>query len=573
MFALAIYFIQYSNMGYNFSIYDQLPYESLVLIILSNICGFFITLSFYRNGNDFWKLGFVLIILSNIIIILLPFVLGYSYSSNSDHLTHMGFIKDILQTGTIKSGLNRNIYPITPILSTEISLFTGIQMNTVAFFIGLIFYLAFILYTYIFSKSITTNSKFFSLMASTILIGYYFKEIFPMGFAFLTYPLIFYVFFKYREEKNINFAILVVFLVSFMAFFHIISSLILTILLFCYEIFNFSYGYIYHKKKNYEISVTLTILSLIILILWMWQISWVWDESINNILRLANLDLLSKPMVQTAGESFNKLGLNGFQIIELFIKTYLPIFIFAILSAIAGLKIIFNKKSAMQNRLTFILSLMSVICIFLWLIDYVFPLSSLTSGRLLWLVVPIFPIFVGISLYSITKSKKVKNEKLNYTIIFIILITCSLITLFALYPSPPIYKYNTAVSNSEIMGFEWIINESNHDIQTIGAGFEPTYRYENALKGTLNTKRERTDWKGVSDHFNYTEFNQIGEEYNKDKYMILRTNFLKSLYGGIYKNLNRFNDEDFNKLSIDQTTFKIYQNGETDIWYIKSINS
>jgi hypothetical protein len=569
LLALAIYSLQYYTPGYKFSIYDNLPYGSLILLIVINICGFFITLVNYRKKSNYWKLGFILIILTNMMILLIPFLTGYIFSSNSDHLTHIGYIKDIIQTGLINSAFNRDIYPITPIFGAETSLFTGISVNTIAFFIGPIFYLLFMLYIYNFSNSISPNSKFFALLASTILLGYYFKEIFPMGYAFLTYPLIFYVFFKYREERNINFAFIAVLLVCFMAFFHMISAIILTVLLFSYEIFNYLYGIIYLKKRDYKISLTLTILSLIVIIAWISQISWVWKDTVYNILNFANLDLISKPMVQNAAESFNKLGLNISQVIDLFIRTYLPIFIFAILSAFTGLKLIFSKKLAIENRLILVLSMLTVICIVLWLIDYVFPLSSLSSGRLIWLVVPLFPLFVGISLFSITNTSKIKNDKVKYFSVFIILITCSLISIFAIYPSPQIYEYNTAVSNSEFASADWAIVKSTNEFPIMTAGFQPIYRYKDAIDGTVNNEERRYPMM-IPDHFNYTDSSEIGKNYPKDRYMIFKPEFLTSLYGNLYKNLNRFDKEDFVNLNTDKSVFKIYQNGDSEVWYIHS---
>lgn len=573
LFSIVTLFLSnYCSVGYNLSIYNNLPFPSLFLISLLILIGIGITLKGYKNKDALWKFGFLLIILCNLIILLLPYLTGYAYSSNADHLTHIGFIKDILGTGNLNSYMDKNIYPITHILVVELSVFTKLSIEKIAFFIGPLFYFLFLSYTYILSRELAPNSKILAILAGTVLFCYFFKEIFPMGFAFLTYPLIFYVYYNYRAKKNMNYAILTLLLLFIMPFFHPIAAILLSFVLLIFEIGNFSMD-IFLKNNQRNLSFTLIIFSLIIIMLWMWQTSWLWKTSVLNVFNFLNFDLLNQPFVNKASESFNKLGLNQPQILELFVRTYGPVVLFSVLALITAFKTILNRNfSSIKNRFIYLLSVVLFFCSVLWISDYIHPLTELSSGRLIWVVIPLFPIFVGISLHKFINSKVMKNGINKLTLVFLIIGLSSLIALFSIYPSPQIYQFNTAVSNSEIDGAKWIISNSNSTDSVISIGYVPIFRYENALNGTLMTNQNRADVNGIGDHFNYTKFNEIGEEYDKNKYIVLRQNFVLSIYTGIYKNINRFNKEDFSKLKKDPTVSEIYEDGNMNILFIHPIN-
>jgi hypothetical protein len=571
-----LYLVDYGVTGYFLSIYDNIPFDGLILINFMILIGIIIILFSHSKKNSFWKLGLLLIFLCNFLILILPYVAGYAYSSHTDHLTHIGLIKDILNVGSLSlntgmftTHVNSNFYPLTHIIVAEISLLTTLSVETIAFLIGPFFYAIFILYTYIFTKKISKKYRIFSILSATVLFCYFFKEIFAMGFAFLTYPLIFYIYYNYRKRKNMNFAVITIVIISSMTFFHPIAAIILTVILFFYEILNLLISVFIIKTNKYQISFTLILFSLIMIILWMWQISWLWEKSIMNILNLLNNDLLVKPFIDNASENFNKVGLNLVQIFELFVRMYGSIALFLLLSIISSFKIIYSKKfESYKNRYVYFLSIVFIISVVLWIFDLIMPLTSLSSGRFIWIVIPLFPFFVGISLYKIINFDLINSKKLKYFIVFCLIGFASINSVLVIHPNPEIHLSNIAVSNSEIDGADWIITNSKENIQTLSVGHVPIYRYEGALNGAAKVKIDREDRKLIGEHFNYTEFNQIGDIYNETKYMILRTDFLINIHTGMYKNMNKFNLDDFKKLENDPSVSKIYGNGNMDIMFI-----
>ena len=67
-------------------------------------------------------------------------------------------------------------------------------------------------------------------------------------------------------------------------------------------------------------------------------------------------------------------------------------------------------------------------------------------------------------------------------------------------------------------------------------------------------------WTYPPDHFNYSNKKMLGESYIEDKYLLLNE-LSRLLYPKVYSeysHLWRFNDEDFNKLNLDQSVNKIY---------------
>ena len=97
--------------GYEMSIYAAFPWYFWALLIASVLVGQLIVLragvTADKDGSDWW-FGVLLVLLSNALLLFLPYARGYPYFERADVLTHLGHIRTIQTTGMIGP---ENIYP------------------------------------------------------------------------------------------------------------------------------------------------------------------------------------------------------------------------------------------------------------------------------------------------------------------------------------------------------------------------------------------------------------------------------------------------------------------------------
>ena len=581
--------------GYELSIYSSLSPLTWVLLIIPIVGGIGIiihqvTIRHEERGN-WWQIGLLLVLLSNLIIVLLPYLKGYAFSCGGDHLSHLGYVNDILISGNIAAS---DIYPITHILVAQLSSTLNISPEMMMNFPGPVFYLLFVLFSYLLSKELLPKpAAILATTASTVLFCYYYNQVFPMGFAFITFPLIFYLYFKYLRSKSVSLAILLIVLVVLVVFFHPVASFLLTVALIVMGLSNPLVSRHYLSKaesghsflaQTQQVSLSLPLISFITLMLWIRQNYSVWNSAVTSVIGWFGSELFVKPMTEMALEAFNKLGLGIIGQLELFVKMYGHYFIYAVLIIIAIIMLARGKLNLSHtNRRSIALYsglflLVAVAC----LIDYVRPLTTLSSGRITHLLPALFPPLVGIALYRIGKTKRNEGEappesprrfhkgKAWRTMaVGLILTICSLIGIFAIYPSPYTYRSYWGVSHAEVSGANWLLEQGDPSIKAVALGTAPLRRFAHALWGTQVTDYPREDRnEHVPDHFGYTDCQTLGESFEGDKYVRTRERYIEVLYTELYPQIGRFSRGDFAELERDSSVDKLYNNGEMQVWYV-----
>jgi len=129
--------------GYEFSIYDAYPWYFWFFVIMSFFIGQLIIIknATSENWSNSWVFGFVTILVTEAILLFLPIVRGYLIYGRGDALTHVGHIKDILNSGHVSPS---NIYPVEHILATTIHGITNIDLGTLTIVIPVILFLLFV---------------------------------------------------------------------------------------------------------------------------------------------------------------------------------------------------------------------------------------------------------------------------------------------------------------------------------------------------------------------------------------------------------------------------------------------
>lgn len=584
---LAILLIQLNPVSeYELSIYDSLFPLGIILIVAPIIGGIGLVVHGLFRRNNQWQIGLLLIVLSSLIIVFLPYLKGYAFSDGGDHLFHLGYVKNILNTTQININ---DVYPVIHILIVQSSLITNISPEIMINFIGPLYYILFILFTYLCASEILSRkAAVLAAVASTVLFCYYYNEIFPMGFAFITFPFVFYLHFKNLNNRSYAVIFLLVVIIVLMIIFHPVASFMLTAALFLMEIGNLVYQRFFINRKDTNsinlkqaapFSLNFPMISMFGLTLWIWYRYDVWNSAVSSVANWFSAQLFVQPMTAAAQENFNKLGLNLMDQFILFERLYGHTFIYLALTVITTFLIFKNLKQKVDNNR----EIFSYSCVFLpavgiWLIDYVRPLSILSSGRMITLVTAMFPVLVGVTLDRGIDSYRSRDlphrasflKSTGTIAVGIVLSICSLIAIFALYPSPQTYKPYWGISYASFNGEAWLVKNGNPDLNMLSLSATSPNSIAAALWGTGEGEFLRANNPGIDFHFGYDLHQTLGESYAQDKYLFLVTSD-KLLYTELWPEVGRLNLTDFAKLENDYSIYNIYSNGESQDYYVRGI--
>ena len=379
-----------------------------------------------------------------------------------------------------------------------------------------------------------------------------------MGFAFITLVLVFYLYFKYLKCKSSAFAIILIIMGCLIVFFHPVTAFMLIIALLIMEFGRLLFDRIYVRRcgeisQANKISLILPLLFFVTLMLWIWEKASVWDNSIVSVAGWFHAELLKAPMTEKAAEAFDKIGLSTSGQLELFVRMFGHYFFYLGLSLIA-IGAISRKCFISLNdddRGIFQYSVFFFPATTIWLTDYVMPLTTLSSGRMIWLMTALFPTLVGLALYNIWGIERNEIEKetrgdvslnngkiVRELGVILIIIICSVIGIFAIHPSPLTLQANWATSYAMVDGQRWLLERGDPNINVLNSGTTSPGRYADALFGIGTTERNYPSAirnEQNYDHFNYNlGYATFGESFEGNRYMILRDNFIKLLYTELY---------------------------------------
>lgn len=575
---------------YEICIYSSIPDIIWVLLPLAILGGIGIVVSQAavsdENGKRYWwQIGLLIIVMSNLVVVLLPYLRGYLFAGTGDHLSHIGYTIDILQTGTKTSS---NVYPITHIITSQLSSILGIPVYTMINFIGPLFFLSFILFTYLLSREILPKTaSIFATLASNVLYCYYYNLVFPMGFAFITTVLFFYIYFRYCRYKSAEVMVILIITGILIVFFHPVTAFSLIIALLFMESGKLIFNRVClsgrgDRSQVTQISLILPLLLFAALMLWIWEHFWVWNSSVKSVTGWFHKEMLVESMTDKSVEAFDLLGLDILGILELFVKMFGHYAIYAGLSLIAITAIAKRclTSSNRNCREIFQYSIFFLPAMGIWITDYVRPLTTLSSGRIVCLVTALFPPLVGLALYKIGGMEREGDDSslylwrnLRMLSIILILIMCFSIGIFSLYPSPLTLRSNWAASYEMYSSQKWLLEKGDSSVAVLGLGHTATYRYAHALWGAKISGRkaypvQNLDEK-IPDHFNYhLGYAMFSDSLEGDRYLLSRENYVVQLYTELYTEIARYSKEDFSRLNMDPSVIKLYSNDGSQVYYI-----
>lgn len=579
---------------YELSIYDAVPTQIWLLLILCSVCGFILSyVSIFSTDRKpvLFGIGLLSLILGRFVLLNIPFFRGY-YCWKGDTITHIAMSLDILNDGTWW----RNAYPFTHIFSDSVIMVTGLPILPTINYIPSFFSIFFVISIYLLSKSIFNNNKVVMLCticSAAVLLGGKINTLFyAFGIGYIYLIFFIYLLIKSGGTKNrIKFGALLILVTLACPMIHPFVSLIFCGFIIVYLILPFISRSLHIAPIDQNIITKqysnkrpiLLIIQILVLFYWItFGVRNIFDQNIRYVSSMIQTLSLDNPEGVKLASSVEKLSLSYLDTIWLVVKTAGADIIFC--STILVTSLILLRKywltrdgiygqgnSHVDKYVLYILVLEICLTGFYVgsLIGIIPGAGALNSQRLLLLIPLLSPILVGYAIFEYLKSRN--SNTISHSIISCVIVFSIILGVIGVFQSPIIMRANVQTEEKDINEISWFLDHKSPSFTEITIISDPwrlggpVYGYrELRTRSDINQGYETPIF---ADHFNYAGTQYIGQNYVADKYGI----FLmadKIIYEQLWSALNRFNSSDFSRMNIDPSVDKLYQNGEGDIWYI-----
>lgn len=535
--------------GYEIDIYAQLPSYFWIILIFNYFCSCILLL----QKNRFLKNAGIYYFLANFLAVFLIIPeLGYYVYGSDDEISHIGNIRNILSAGFIDT---QNIYPSTHILYSIISKITGLEPNYTCFVLSAYFSLLFIIGIITLSRKILNfgSSVHYILIPSAFIfyLGHFHFSNVPNYISFTLLPIILFSMFFYLTKKTYQTTILLIIFLLSLPFLHPFIWLFIVFLICCV----FIYANIYsHPTINVQSLFLLCICSF-----GMWAINGYILDIFGKNISLFAMGSIDSVGVEAAAK-FSKINLNWYELFEFLLfysgRYSIPLLIISIfVLAVLSKKYVFSSQQFTQIKYLII----TLIIFSTFQLFFVFnPVISHSPDRISNLN---YAVFVLVPLFAISLNYLCKyNSHWKYIlkITFILTFVFSLSVYGAFY-SPLIKHANIATTNNEVEGMAWLFESKNeypiYDISgSIGMRYSTLFNSPAEHRNRLGKDILWSSIGNVPDHFGYDKYH----DYTGDEQYIVINTRTELLYQTVYKEVGRFNENDFIKFDNDSNISKVY---------------
>lgn len=558
---------------YELSIYEKTPLLCWIIILLNIFIGYFIIfLSILRNEKCVHirsLLGIFVIVFNILIVQWLPFIRGY-FSLSGDHMSQIGYAKDIILSGYFSP---EDFYPITHILISEISIVTSIPTTPIGNYFTAITSIFSVISIFLIARSISYDSRIWIIsttVAGSVLFTGYELYLMPNGWSIHFIPLFIYLLFSSFKRYRLEFSIcLVVFSILF-TFFHPLASLFLISFL---AVIAFVLLALEAKTKKRSLS----------------KIRHFYPKPLNYILMLSvgffawvlafklfshNIRTIWVAITSGKGPSFldqlelglAKLNMGTSQFLGYLWDKIGHILLILMISTVAFFLLVL-LKNRLRVDLPLVLSLFFVFIfagfVYIFTVFDIIPgLLAIAGDRAIAYLVIFTPIFV--SLAYVALDMKMKRKKLLAFIFAAIIFVASAISIFAILPSPRLHEPNAGMTVSDTATFQWLFFEKD-DSTTVSSIVSTPWKYAHFIYG-YSAAKEVIPMKTITpDHFGYATGDEFVGPLLGVRY--IATNEIdKMIYSTVWSPVGRFSESDFARLYHDSGIIKIYSNQHGDVW-------
>ena len=574
LLGISIYIIGTTPTSYGYEMYikDAYPLLFWFSIITSISCGiaFLVCEAFFGEEDlkNSWLYIFVLVVIANTIVLLLPVFRGYALHGRGDVLTHLGVLKDILCDGHISG--NSNLYPVSYILATNFTLIFGIRPELALSITPAIFNIIYSFGIYCLASVISQNHRqviLITVFSQVLLFTYYQSMFLPTHFSFAMVPFVLFLFFRKNKNRAQAFRIDILFVVMLLLipFFHPLTSVQLCLTFFIMGII------FYFLRSDVPIKPSRLFLPglLVLITFTTWVLNQMFFQgTVQNLYNWFALEI-GAPPVQNYQDAFAKSNLGVVDFIDMLLKSYGHQIIYACL-ALVGVIVIIRERFFLKKDINNIEVLFACLFVIFCLEFPPFLFGALTLSnplRIFEWVLFAATVFNGLFYQRFFYNQKGDSlhahmkKRAGIVIISILLIVCIPIGVFSLFNSPLGGEINQQVTKAELDGMEWFVNHRVEKDNIFSVSKQSLSRFADA---TLGRERSWDLIKSVEDapsHFGYK-----GEEWGVPSGYLAVMDYETKYYTVKWPRGGVFEKNDFLRLYDDNTKSLCFVNGTMNVW-------
>lgn len=568
--AIAVVIVTPPPNGYEISMYDAYPGFFWLLVIGAALVGALVVVGSARIPDDTsWMFGMLLVLMTNALVLLLPSIRGYLLYGRSDPMSHIGFVRDILNLGDVGG----NIYAPTHLLILMVSDVTGLEPMTVGLFVPVIFsglYFGGMYYVLIHLSDSREQLLLALPFVLLPILGQAHLMIRPYDLSLMLLPIVFFLFFKSQRTPTPSARTAFVVVLVGILLYHPLTALFLIGIFTLY----FVGRSVPRIRDQYATPTNVVSLSAVIFLAWYTSFIGIINRFETIYRRLFGTTEGRAPL-ETYTEASEAASPALIDILRTITFTYgVEFVLFSLGFLFLGLSLLLFLRGVYTVR-NYTVMLGGTLFVFSFgglaflLSDIIVPhtrpfqiakiAAVILAGSLFY--------FLVFRVEWIRNRSSVRSGAYAFLVIAITLLVG--LSILSLYPSPLGSSSNSQVTEMELTGADWITEHGNTDNEISGLGMS-YHRSHHALFGvaTPDTFGRTT----VPDRFNYTEHDNLGQSYTNDNYLHI-SRHSRIVYPELFPDYRtnwRYTPEDFDRLDRDRSVLRVYDNGDYDQYLIRS---
>jgi len=574
--------------GYELSVYSHTPLLTWFFLGggMALGLGIIVHQAFAKSKSNLWLAGFFLILLTNFVLISLPTLRNYFLAVPGDALAHFAWIEETMATGQLHK---INHYPVYHILAAQLATVCNLRVETVMGYLPSLISILYMLHIYLLATAVLKKRGQQLLVAAAACVLLFADMQFsflPRSISQFFFPLLMYLYFKDSRPPSLKYKVpLILLLISF-PFIYPHTSFIAIAFLITVPLAKVIYNRV-RRNDQQVVSLIPAILSFIVFFIWISSFA-VFPTTIQLV-----VEFLTGHTARTFTQQLGIVQVTGLDLIKFIFRTWGPLIIYGLLSvtgAVIILRRVFRGEKGLENPFFLIIwGVVGEILTILLMLSYSYgALSAAFIVRDAW--VPLMPLFAGFCLYE-ALGRLPWRKVLRIAAVVLILGSSAAIADLGLHRSPWVYRTGLHVTASDYQGTEWLIDNREGGVLYNGISYHHAVGHlvvswtaleldSGVAQSQYTVSRPHEALKDIPPHFGYPDYETLGEQQERDFYIICCTErWSKTRYdsilqsdrvAGVQEGRWDIDREDFEQLSEDPTVDKLYSNGELDVFYVET---
>ncbi|OYR44589.1 hypothetical protein [Halorubrum sp. Ea8] len=562
--AVAIAIIVPPAERYEISVYGAYPLYFWACLVGAMLVGALVILgSAVRSTGRSWIYGLCLILISNALLLSLPFVRGYFMYFRGDPMSHIGYTIDILNTGDVLG----NIYPLIHLLTVALSAATGWELRTIAMLLPLVGSVVYFGSMFYLLPRLFESRQHILMALPFVMLPILRRahtEYRPFGLAVLLLPLVLYLFVASQRTPAVGFrAMFVIALLSMILYHPLVGLFAVGIFLIWFL------GRYVPRIRTEDLRPTSVVsISAVVFLTWYSNFTGIivrFDIVYEAIFGISGGESPADNYTQTVQESSPPLiDILRVAVFRLGIEFLLFALGFAFIAVMTYL--LLKDRTRID---TFVFASAATLAVFslggvaFLLIDLIVPHERpFQIGKIFSII-----LMGGLFYLPLKRIDWPRHEsKLRAIVGVFLVVTLLLLTGLSVagaHQSPAESESNHQITEMGFTSATWLSQHGTAADRHLEASYS-YQRYSHALYGLRTGPDDIPPSRSPPAHFGYDENSFMGESLADDQYLLV-SHRARIFYPEVYPDYQanwRYTPEEFDRLERDPTIMRAYDNGD-----------